>query len=140
MLYPSFANWTALSTNHFEVGVHVRRIEVEEEFEKKKSQFHLPLMALPPHPLIQTKLQQGNEVKGKWGPGSLLDLPFETLPPWDALPVVDLWGYLTSKEEIARRGVERYRELVANCTINVGQTPLCKVSTDQKGGDDAVDS
>lgn len=142
MLYPNFANWTALSTNHLEVGVHVRRTEVEEEFEKKKSQFHLPLMALPPHPLVQTKLKrsmQGNDNGSQWGLGSMLDLPFETLPRWDALPVVDLWGHLTSEEEITRRGVERYKELVANCSDDVGQRPLCKVSDDDKMEDDGAD-
>jgi hypothetical protein len=141
MLYPNFANWTALSTNHLEVGVHVRRSEAEGEFEKKKSQFHLPLMALPPHPLVQTRLKRGmreSEIGERWGPGSVLDLPFETLPRWGALPVVDLWGQLASENEIAHRGIERYRELVANCSNNIGQTPLCKVPDDEKGDDDTT--
>lgn len=143
MLYPNFANWTALSTNHLEVGVHVRRPEIEAEFEKKKSQFHLPLMALPPHPLVQRTLKRGmqeSEIEERWGAGSVLDLPFEALPRWDVLPVVDLWGQLASEKEIAHRGIERYRELVTNCSDNIGRMPLCKVSDDENGDDEATDS
>lgn len=46
---------------------------------------------------------------------SLLDLPLEKLPRWDQLPVVDLWGHLSSEEEIVLRGIERYEQLMADC-------------------------
>jgi hypothetical protein len=120
MLYPNFENWTALSTNHLEVGVHVRSGTDEKVLLKKRTQFELPLMELPASTPGQCAASLAfekpvQEALGHRNPIGLLDLPFESLPGWDSLPVLDLWGHLSSEEEIAARGVRRYRQLMQDC-------------------------
>lgn len=137
MLYPNFANWTALSTNHLEVGVHVRRIEDDQDFARKKSHFELPLMKLPTQPVAAAMNLKRNvdeqQVKYVEQPRavSILDLPLEKLPAWVDLPVVDLWGHLSNEEEIALRGIQRYDELITDCRSTERSrrplTPLCRV-------------
>ena len=34
----------------------------------------------------------------------LLDLPDGRLPGWTSLPIIDLWGFITTEEEIIDRG------------------------------------
>lgn len=93
MLYPNYENFLSLSTNHLEVGSHVKvRLPEHEEL------FSLPLMQL-----------QGPQETCK-----LLDLPNRRLPHIDLLPVLNLTGFLTSLEEIIKKGRSRRLDL-AQC-------------------------
>ena len=100
MLYPNYDDFVSLSTNHLEVGSHVKD-DPGEAYEKKKHLFSLPLMRL-----------EGALADAGHGP-RLLDLPGGTLPDWDRLPVLDLVGEVSSMEAIQRRGDERRTELGA---------------------------
>ncbi|KAF8636413.1 hypothetical protein AX17_003595 [Amanita inopinata Kibby_2008] len=95
MLYPNFDNYTSLSTNHLEIGSHVRHRTKE-----KQDLFLLPLMTLPQSPF--------NDIE-------LLQLPNQTLPDFDILPVVNLTGSLTGLDELSAVGQSRRLELL-NCT------------------------
>lgn len=103
MLYPNYADFVSLSTNHLEVGSHVKD-EPEGIYEKKKRLFSLPLMhllgALP-----------GDAASGP----RLLDLPGGALPDWERLPVLDLMGELSSMETIQKRGDQR-RSKLGDCS------------------------
>ncbi|KAJ7245153.1 hypothetical protein B0H12DRAFT_1127983 [Mycena haematopus] len=72
MLYPNYEGFVSLSTNHLEIGSHVK-----DRPKDKQEVFMLPLMEL------------GSSV-------DLLDLPGARLPAWDALPRLNLTGFLTS--------------------------------------------
>lgn len=109
MLYPNYSNWTALSTNHLEVGVHVRGRE--PHFQRKREQFDLPLMPLPIPSSSSPTSSKSDQIRIP----SILDLPLQKLPPWDSLPVIDLWGFLSSHDELRERGVQRYKQLIAEC-------------------------
>lgn len=100
MLYPNYADFVSLSTNHLEVGSHVKD-EPGEVYEKKKDLFSLPLMQL-----------SGGLADVAYGP-RLLDLPDGALPDWEQLPVLDLVGEVSSMEAIRKRGDERRTELGA---------------------------
>ena len=101
MLYPNYADYVSLSTNHLEVGSHVRDIPIEMYLRKKKL-FNLPLMPLPPAPSRDTFTIPGT---------GLLELPEARLPDWHALPVLDLLGVVSSETVITQRGRERRTEL-----------------------------
>lgn len=101
MLYPNYDNFTSFSTNHLEVGAHVRGDLSKRTFAKKKAQFNLPLMPLPA-PLTGGTISI---------PG-ILDLPEGSLPTFSALPVVDLWGHITTSDEIILRGYDRHHEMM----------------------------
>ncbi|KAI9573943.1 hypothetical protein HD554DRAFT_2183223 [Boletus coccyginus] len=103
MLYPNYADFVSLSTNHLEVGSHVRDAP-EEVYERRKRLFSLPLMHL-------SGALAGVD-DGAHGP-RLLDLPGGTLPDLDRLPVLDLVGEVSSMEAIQRRGDERRTEFGA---------------------------
>jgi hypothetical protein len=75
MLYPNYAGFVSLSTNHLEVGSHVK-----DRPKEKQEVFRLPLMEL--------------------GSGQLLDLPGGRLPGWDTMPVLNLTGFLCSLENL----------------------------------------
>jgi hypothetical protein len=92
MLYPNYQNFISLSTNHLEVGSHVK-----ERSKEKQDLFRLPLMKLPD---AHAPLSSG-----------LLDLPGQTLPVWHWLPVLNLTGYLTTLESLARQGQLRRTDL-----------------------------
>ncbi|KAF9462974.1 hypothetical protein BDZ94DRAFT_1165033 [Collybia nuda] len=92
MLYPNYENFLSLSTNHLEVGSHVK-VRTRE----KRDLFVLPLMQLP----ISISLPVP----------SLLDLPYRTLPAWNALPVLNLTGSLTTLNVLTSAGALRRREL-----------------------------
>ncbi|KAJ7043442.1 hypothetical protein C8F04DRAFT_718749 [Mycena alexandri] len=77
MLYPNYPDFLSFSTNHLEVGSHVK-----DRPKEKLEVFRRPLMDLS----VSEQL--------------LLDLPGETLPRWDVLPVLNLTGVLTSLEKI----------------------------------------
>ena len=91
MLYPNYDNFVSLSTNHLEVGSHVKT-----RSKAKQDLFLLPLMQLP-------KERQNCD---------LLDLPYGTLPQLDQLPVLNLTGSLTSAEAIVNIGRSRRDELI----------------------------
>ncbi|KAF8957453.1 hypothetical protein BDZ97DRAFT_1906800 [Flammula alnicola] len=91
MLYPNYEDFVSLSTNHLEVGSHVKLRSPE-----KQDLFLLPLMQLH-RPEENSKL---------------LDLPNHTLPPLDALPVLNLTGYITSLEALVEQGTSRRSNLI----------------------------
>ncbi|KAF9499400.1 hypothetical protein BDN71DRAFT_1383958 [Pleurotus eryngii] len=90
MLYPNFEDFLSLSTNHVEVGSHVKARTRE-----KLELFLLPLMQL-----------SAGRPKGE-----LLELPGETLPAWSTLPVLNLTGSITTLEDIIDEGLERRNEI-----------------------------
>ncbi|KAI0664218.1 hypothetical protein C8Q70DRAFT_905078 [Cubamyces menziesii] len=100
MLYPNYADYVSLSTNHLEVGSHVKDVP-EEVYLRKKRLFNLPLMQLPTVDPTET---------GIIGTG-LLELPDERLPSWTSLPVLDLFGTIVDHNTIASRGAERRADL-----------------------------
>lgn len=108
MVYPNYDDFVSLSTNHLEVGSHVKD-EPGEMYEKKKHMFSLPLMHL-----------SGALARDAAHGPRLLDLPGGTLPDLDRLPVLDLVGEVSSMEMIQQRGSERRAEL-AGC---MGDTSL----------------
>ncbi|KAI0320871.1 hypothetical protein OF83DRAFT_1052265 [Amylostereum chailletii] len=119
MLYPNFAGFHALSTNHLEAGAHVKPIP-RAVYAKKKALFEVPLLPLPVDNTSNVLVT------------GLLDLPDARLPLWRDLPVLDLHGELTSEVEIARRGKDRLAEfhcLRESAPYNVHDF-LCQSSQD----------
>lgn len=95
MLYPNFADFVSLSTNHLEIGSHVQaRSAMSPE---KRNLFVLPLMQLPPA-----------EERGV--STGLLDLPESQLPYWTDLPVLNLTGSITTLDSLVHTGREREKE------------------------------
>lgn len=92
MLYPNYRHFVSLSTNHLEVGSHVRFSTKE-----KKESFMVPLMQLPSSPALLIS--------------GLLELPDNTLPAWDSLPVLNLTGSLATEKLLAEIGRVRRTEL-----------------------------
>ncbi|KZT27805.1 hypothetical protein NEOLEDRAFT_1046589, partial [Neolentinus lepideus HHB14362 ss-1] len=90
MLYPNYDNFTSLSTNHLEIGSHVKDTP-KELYEQKKRLFHLPLLTLPYHD--DSPVSTG-----------ILELPGRTLPPWSTLPILDHQGSITSLNDIVDKG------------------------------------
>lgn len=100
MLYPNFDQFISLSTNHLEVGSHVKDIPLDSYIQKKES-FSVPLMQLP--------------LAGK--DSLLLDLPGKRLPPYDNLPTLDLFGDIASGDSLIERGRSRHHTLFPACMI-----------------------
>ena len=98
MLYPNYDDYKSLSTNHLEIGSHVKVVS-RDVYERKKRLFLLPLLELP-----SDSQEAGNTT-------SLLDLPMGRVPSWPALPVTDLFGLLTTAETLKGRGNARRKEL-----------------------------
>ena len=98
MLYPNYDGFVSLSTNHLEVGSHVK-----DRSEENRQQFFLPLMKLP-------------DTRDPTAIG-LLDLPRRTLPDWEMLPILNLTGSLTSMEELVDVGL-RCRMGLSACSKN----------------------
>jgi hypothetical protein len=94
--YPNFPNHISLSTNHLEVGSHVKKIS-DEKYEHKKTQYAVPLMQL----LSSQTLLEG--------------LPNGSLPRWSDLPVLDLLGSVTTDAELRTIAMNR-RLQVSGCT------------------------
>jgi hypothetical protein len=92
MLYPNYPGFESLSTNHLEKGTHVKTDRVDE---KKKLLFEVPLLD------VDSSLVESLPDEGK-------------LPNWDSLPVMDLWGAVTSTEELIERGWQTTR-MIASC-------------------------
>ncbi|KAG6836988.1 hypothetical protein H0H93_016692 [Arthromyces matolae] len=95
MLYPNYPDFVSLSTNHLEIGSHVKILTLE-----KKKQFILPLMETARTSAV-----------------GLLDLPKRTLPSWDSLPVLNLTGDLTTLDMLVEAGLTRRKELTG-CTYH----------------------
>lgn len=95
MLYPNYEDFVSLSTNHLEVGSHVK-VRTKE----KQDLFLLPLLQLPDVSSVRST-----------GPG-LLELPYSNLPSWDRLPVLNLTGSLTTHEALVSDGRTRRTELM----------------------------
>ncbi|KAK0218048.1 hypothetical protein IW262DRAFT_1275244 [Armillaria fumosa] len=89
MLYPNFADFVSLSTNHLEVGSHVKVRSKE-----KQDLFFLPLM----HDSL-----------------ALLDLPEKTLPEWRSLPVLNLTGSIALLESVVAVGRAARSEVLTGC-------------------------
>ena len=95
MVYPNYDNYVSLSTNHLEIGSHVKDT-TQESYVRKREMFRVPLMGLE-------------------GTARLLDLPHGTLPAFDDLPVLNLFGQLSSLEALTRLGQTRRSEMVLTC-------------------------
>ena len=95
MVYPNYDNFVSLSTNHLEAGSHVKDTS-RESYAPKREVFRVPLMGLE-------------------GTTRLVDLPHGTLPPFDDLPVLDLFGQLSSLEALILLGQRRQSEIVPAC-------------------------
>lgn len=92
MLYPNYADFYSLSTNHVELGTHIKS---NADLIKRKSLFEVPL--LPSNASI------------------LHLLPYARLPSWPELPLLDFWGGITTDEEVKERGWQTWSQL-ATCT------------------------
>lgn len=86
MLYPNFKHKKSLSTHHLEL----RKQKMREEYEDAISIFDLPLMTQ----------DDDDEMR------QLLDLP-----SFDHLPIFDLWGKITTGEQLKERGLEFHDEI-----------------------------
>ncbi|OBZ73954.1 hypothetical protein A0H81_06095, partial [Grifola frondosa] len=104
MLYPNYADYVSLSTNHLEIGSHVKDVPTDAYLRKKRL-FLLPLLQLP-----------SGDASSPARTG-LLDLPDGALPPWEMLPTLDLLGLLTIEDVLVQRGNLRRAELTG--CINV---------------------
>ncbi|THH10740.1 hypothetical protein EW145_g1127 [Phellinidium pouzarii] len=103
MLYPNYDDFVSLSTNHLEIGSHVKD-QPRSIYDQKRAMFTLPLMTLP----------DGGE--GKLSTG-LLVLPGEQMPAWSDLPVLDLLGALSSEKKLEKLGTDRQKEIIGCTTI-----------------------
>lgn len=98
MLYPNYADFASLSTNHLEAGSHVRgKISPE-----KRGLFVLPL--------IQPPFASSDDDSVSTG---LLDLPEERLPEFQDLPVLNLTGSITTLDSLIQVGQERAKNFNA---------------------------
>lgn len=88
----------SLSTNHLEKGEHVPA-NINEE---KQKDYFLPLM----QDTANARLHPGTARGVK-----LLDLPLANLPKWSTLPVLDLWGNISSLEQLQAAGLARRTEM-----------------------------
>jgi hypothetical protein len=115
MLYPNYPRFSSFSTNHVEIGDHVKDLAA----------------AMARKDLFEVPLRQVDE--------SLLDLPEARMPEWNELPMVDFWGQLVSEDEIVWRGKETV-ESMKNCPSLTEGTPtfdarelLCPTPKSSKG-------
>lgn len=105
MLYPNYDDFLSLSTNHLEVGSHVKD-SPRNIYNRKKALFTVPLLQLP---------AIDDSAKDTLSTG-LLDLPEEQLPDWHDLPLLDLTGSFSSHYLAETRGLNRQRELTGCLT------------------------
>lgn len=99
MLYPNYAEFVSLSTNHLEIGSHVH-IQSAASLEKRKL-FVLPLMQLP----------SAGEIIASSVSTGLLDLPGAQLPNLRDLPLLNLTGNVVTLDSLVRVGQERAKEI-----------------------------
>lgn len=88
MLYPNYADFRSLSTNHLEQGTHVQN---EVSAQKRRDLFEVPLLTAEDN--LMDELRDGK------------------LPSWPGLPIFDLWGSLVNEAEIIERGRITFGEL-----------------------------
>ncbi|KAG7093874.1 hypothetical protein E1B28_007513 [Marasmius oreades] len=100
MLYPNFPDYISLSTNHLEVGSHVKL-----RTKAKQEAFSVPLMQLPVN---------GKQIL------QILDLPGGTLPV--APPVLNLTGFLSTIDALTAVGASRRTEML-KCDMDVRSSP-----------------
>ncbi|KAJ7581006.1 hypothetical protein C8J56DRAFT_254170, partial [Mycena floridula] len=97
MLYPNFDGFVSLSTNHLEVGSHVK-----DQSKARKELFTLPLMQLP----------EENKREANASLPLIQDLPNGTVPRLAVLPVLNLTGSIASGlEELLEIGIGRREAL-----------------------------
>lgn len=101
MLYPNYAGFASLSTNHLETGSHVKDMPPDAYIRKKKL-FTVPLMPLPPAPVNDDALPPAT---------GLLELPNARLPERHTLPVLDLLGTIVDLDTVSERGREQRTHL-----------------------------
>ncbi|KAI5124197.1 hypothetical protein M0805_005048 [Coniferiporia weirii] len=106
MLYPNYDDFMSLSTNHLEMGSHVKE-QPRGIHDRKKALFTLPLMILSNDVADSDKLLSTG----------LLNLPGEQLPVWSDLPVLNLLGVLSSEQELKELGANRQNEVTGCTTI-----------------------
>jgi hypothetical protein len=127
MLYPNYNDYLSLSTNHLEVGSHVQALS-DAELAKRRAQFELPLMPLNQESAINGETED-----------TILDIPFSTMPDLEDIPVIDLWGRVSSHEEIVRRGADRHDQVSGCPSMNLAtanhdaQALLCSPENDSAG-------
>ncbi|CAG8529354.1 7785_t:CDS:2 [Paraglomus occultum] len=80
MLYPNFEEFASFSNNHAEIGEHM----------------HLKPGKVYNVTIFQVPLMQNDVI--------LQQLPKGSLPSYKELPILDLWGNVTSSDEIIERG------------------------------------
>ena len=110
MLYPNFDGYSSLSTNHLEVGSHVREMSAKA-YERKKELYLLPLMERPLLPVEPNEVNPPSSAIAAPPTTELMGLPEERMPSWEHLPVLDLLGLLTTEDTIQQRGATRREEL-----------------------------
>ena len=102
MLYPNYPDFVSFSTNHLEIGEHVKLKEMTWDSvakdAKRKAAFEVPLM----------------QPTG----GLLIGLPDDQLPGWGQLPVLDLWGSMATEDELVSRGWRDINRL-GTCTAHL---------------------
>ncbi|ORZ01618.1 hypothetical protein BCR43DRAFT_433908 [Syncephalastrum racemosum] len=97
MLYPNFQEFESFSTNHLETGTHIK---TPEKRVKTIRDFLVPLMQR------DTIIEQ---------------LPQHRLPKFDDLPVLDLWGLLTTHSRLNDTGAGWHRRVSTCVRKELGQ-------------------
>jgi len=92
MLYPNFEEFVSFSNNHAELGEHI----------------HLKPGKVHNVSIFQVPIMQNDVI--------LQQLPKGSLPLYKSLPILDLWGNVTSPEEIIERGNELHAN-ISLCSI-----------------------
>ncbi|KAI7858957.1 hypothetical protein BDC45DRAFT_433565 [Circinella umbellata] len=110
MLYPNFQDFESFSTNHLETGTHVKTNA------KRLSAINAFLVPLMQRDTI------------------LAQLPNHRLPNYDDLPVLDLWGYLRTQDELDETA-SQWHTRISTCPRKTGtfdpQDILCPFQSDE---------
>ncbi|KAL0073700.1 hypothetical protein J3Q64DRAFT_1745221 [Phycomyces blakesleeanus] len=120
MLYPNYKDFESFSTNHLEIGTHIKTVNSKSKLDS----FQVSLM------INDTLLEQ---------------LPNHRLPIYDSLPTLTLWGKLMSHEEMDHIAAEWHKSISACprdplsydtqdilCPFPGGPTPIVPVSIYRK--------
>jgi hypothetical protein len=94
MLYPNYEGFRSLSTNHLELGTHVKD---DAAAQRRREAFKVPLLG-----------EDDSVLEG---------MPHDTLPPWTTMPVIDFWGSIVTEAEIVARA-QATREELALCEVD----------------------
>ncbi|KAI9497353.1 hypothetical protein BDB00DRAFT_756810 [Zychaea mexicana] len=95
MLYPNFQEFESFSTNHLETGTHVKTTA------KRLNSINAFLVPLMQRDTI------------------LAQLPNHRLPEYDDLPVLDLWGYLKTHDELDETAAQ-WHTRISTCPRTTG--------------------